>query len=87
MDVSFRKPKTIDDFPAEFLFHYSCGRLIKELPGMHVGSLIQLKEGLDELTRALNTQIMKQPEEIRNAFGINVVDLEENPMKLILEKN
>ena len=71
------KPKTIDDYPTEFLFHYSCGRMIEDLPKLHIGSLIELKEGLEELKSKLDLRLMKEPEEIREAFGMTVIDIEE----------
>jgi len=87
MDVSFRKQETIDNLPAEFLFHYSCGRIMKELPNLHVGSLIELKEGIEELTKTFNIHVVKQPEQVREALSINVIDVEESEIKLILENN
>ena len=76
-----KKESQLDLLPAEFLFHHASGRLMRAIPHMNymnIPMLMEIKEGIEELQTKIDIMLMQQPEEIREAYGINVVDLEES---------
>jgi len=75
---------SIDSFPPELLFLNGARKIRDGIPNMNymnMPRLMEVKESAEELLEKINNFALTMPEQIREAYGYNVVDLEETESK------
>jgi len=71
----------IKDVPTDLLFYISSKRVMDEYAGMHVAQKLEINDQLDDLNKVVKYQLMREPEVVREAVGITIIDLEESDPK------